>query len=588
MSAVSDWWPEPLRDIPTEDPLSSEYVVAAEITEPWVPGSYRKLCTALVPVDMIEAVLSRVGGIGYEVSANGPYPTPVRDGLFEPRFHVWAGEVDPDGLEPLVVAWEQHNRTTLVPDQGFLMTYGLMPRYVMTEDGHEIHWDELSRPHYSVVVVRPMAEYSFPRTSCAHVLIRKQFLQDYATLRKRCIVQCGFAQNYGALTEEIANKLGKNDSWDEKWPGREVTIHKVSLAEGEVLAKVWFVRALMSPGDAPISEGRWQYGSLQWPGLDRPVTEEGPWRVAEEVFVRDTVLEAYEGREGFVIHPETGGVSYGSQWAVSYCRRVGRDVIAVEVRKLYEGTAPDVVRHWHAYATLPPSGSSADLRAAPNVASRSKRIVYAMCALGSGLAVLSQAVGLPYRSHDFVKLRKEALDYSGWWTEPDAERIARHAPEEQGEEEFLRRAGVLHRFVVERLDEGCLRRTIEKMGHDPNAIKELRSLGLLRILSRLAMLARSSGLSLVKDYQTLVGRVEEAGESTAVETLRAVNEFRQLEAHRASGSRQMRLEAALKILGLHVEAVRDGWGPAFDRLYDGVGDSLDELSDLLREAGAGV
>jgi hypothetical protein len=135
VSTSSEWWPEPLRDIPMEDPLSSEYVVAAEITEPWVAGSYRKLCTALVPVDRIEAVLSRVGGIGYEVSTNGPYPTPVGDSPFEPRFYVWAGEVDLDGLEPLVVAWEQYNRTMLLPDQGFLMTYGLTPRYMQLYGG---------------------------------------------------------------------------------------------------------------------------------------------------------------------------------------------------------------------------------------------------------------------------------------------------------------------------------------------------------------------------------------------------------------------------------------------------------------------
>lgn len=84
-----------------------------------------------------------------------------------------------------------------------------------------------------------------------------------------------------------------------------------------------------------------------------------------EVFVTDTVLAMYEGRPEFQIYPEQGAVSYGSQWSVGYTRRIGRDLIAVELRKLYEGAPPDVVRHWHRHAVAPPVGDLATHRNVP-------------------------------------------------------------------------------------------------------------------------------------------------------------------------------------------------------------------------------
>jgi len=84
--------------------------------------------------------------------------------------------------------------------------------------------------------------------------------------------------------------------------------------------------------------------------------------LVDRIYVRDSVLTLYEGRPEFTIHPESGSVSRGNQWSVSPTRRVGRDLIAVDLKKLYEGTPPETVRHWHAEAVPPPPGPFPETR----------------------------------------------------------------------------------------------------------------------------------------------------------------------------------------------------------------------------------
>ena len=75
----------------------------------------------------------------------------------------------PKGLEPLVVSWKMANHFVLWPDQGFLMTYGLVPRLVQTESGiPELRWDDLSAPCRDIVVSQQVVSiYSWGGKSAA-------------------------------------------------------------------------------------------------------------------------------------------------------------------------------------------------------------------------------------------------------------------------------------------------------------------------------------------------------------------------------------------------------------------------------------
>ena len=145
---------------------------------------------------------------------------------------------------------------------------------------------------------------------------------------------------------------------------------------------------MYKPEHSPITAGRWDYGSLSWPGIESRVSKERSRKLGlTYVYVDDAVLQQYEEHpDRYSIHPESGSVSYGGQWSVSYCQRISRNLIRLEIKKLYEGCPPDVVRYWHSFAVDPPADKPAKLLQEPNVAKRSKKIVYAFVDLGNALS----------------------------------------------------------------------------------------------------------------------------------------------------------------------------------------------------------
>ena len=83
-----DWWPVQLAHIPAEDPWIDDHVVVAEVRSfdgrPHV--GQRRVFTALVPIDQIEAVKAAFVNMDHDVSASGPHPHYAEDGPYTPRF----------------------------------------------------------------------------------------------------------------------------------------------------------------------------------------------------------------------------------------------------------------------------------------------------------------------------------------------------------------------------------------------------------------------------------------------------------------------------------------------------------------------
>jgi len=324
-SIPDDWWPEWMQDLASEDPLGSDPVVVAAIEDTAAAHErYRQLFTALVPPEALDEVLAAPGGIGFEVSSSGPHPADDAGGDYEPRFWIFGRGIVPR-LEPLVVYWRSGNHFVLWPDQGFLMTYGLIPR--LTDK--IAHWDDLEAPRPDVVLATPVSIYDFPAYTGSSVKIARDFLQDYATIREMALVQVYHVQRRGDPTSELDSILRDKKIRDFKVPGRLIDVRKVQ--DGQILVQVWGVRPLLTPGTAPISAGRWDYGTLQWPGLSQPIGHDDAMKSGrlDVVYVRDSVLGVYEGHAEYTIHPDSGAVSYGGQWSVSWTRRVGRDLIEI-------------------------------------------------------------------------------------------------------------------------------------------------------------------------------------------------------------------------------------------------------------------
>jgi hypothetical protein len=216
--------------------------------------------------------------------------------------------------------------------------------------------------------------------------------------------------------QRLGSRGGKGATGTSTWRWRLQTCPIVCpVKPPSYLASVWGTRPLIGLGGSPVTEGRWEYGELTCPGIEGVVTHDRAMTpTLSYAFVKDSVLRRYEGQPEFSVNPEIGGVSYNIQWSPGNTSRLGRDIIRVELKKLYEGTPPEVVHHFHHHAVSPPGYDLTTLQNQPNVATRTRRIVYSLVSLGENLAGLSSnALGRQITSMDTVKFLRADLDYEG-------------------------------------------------------------------------------------------------------------------------------------------------------------------------------
>ncbi len=581
---ADDWWPSSLANFSQENPLSDEHVVVAEISGPWGPGSDKQLYTALVPSKRIPELLIRRGCLAHTVHSTGPYPC-CDDGVFQYRPEFWIhGAEEREYFEPLVVSWEAGSKRLLLPDQGFLMTYGLLPRHC---DNGETVWDDPRNRVFEVVKSDPPSEYHFKLLKGSRVSIRREYLEDYATVRNMSLLQTYYVRNIDRTPDSLSSTVARSRAVDLRVPCRMLDLRTVYDDPEAVLAQVWGYRHLLDPGKAPVSIDK-DYGRLNWPGYGIVDGRKGMQldhlpAASEYVYVSDAVLGEYEGWPGFKICPESGAVYYDPQWSVSCCDRIGRDLIQVELKKLYEGNGPKTVKTWHKYCAMSPSGRDfARLRAERNIALRAKFIVYGMADLGKVLAaIISSVLGIPRTSYDVVGLDRATLDRHGWWEDEIIEPITRHAPINMREDEFLARCVDLYKIVGESLREKLLRQTLISLGSDEEALKGLGRLMLLDRLVQLAIIAGDSGLNLIRHGSEIEARRRDSAPRTPVSVLLAISRLRNSKSHRNADKKK-----AFSELGICEKKMLTRWGEALDIVYDKSSDALCATTQAL-EAGIG-
>lgn len=315
-----------------------------------------------------------------------------------------------------------------------------------------------------------------------------------------------------------------------------------------------------------------QVQGLKWPGIEEVVTNDAVrgLDVLALAYVDDAVLAAYEGRPEFSINPRSGSVSHGTQWGVGFCSRVGRNLIRVELKKLYEGVPDAVTRHWHRYAVAPlPLTAYPAANEERNIARRAEDVVYGVVRLGEALSALAHSVKVEIPPEDFVGLRRAALDYQGWWTFDVAEAVARHVPMAMTADAFLDRCVNLEKLVLEGIREGNLRKILLAIGVPGDEIKDLRSLKLLDRIVCLAQVSDAVALTLQKDGAVVWDRLKSDGTKPEqpIGQLFALHDLRILKAHRAN-DRANQLQEELKRFGIKPGEEGAGYGQLLDRVYD--------------------
>ena len=580
-----DWWPVPLADLRDQDPWAANDVVVAEVRsfDERPHEGQRRTFSALVPVGEIDAVRQKLAELDHEVSTSGPHPFYDKDRPFNPRFWVEAINLPSKQYEPLVLPWSSHHTTVLQLDPGFLMTYGLVPR---PGKAGAVHWDDPQAPRHNIATVSPPSVWDYPLGSHAYVTVAKDALQDYLTLRQMALVQIFWEMRWAAIDADIRAKLGDQEGVNIDFPDRRFQIGRHMVEHGTIFAQVTGARVLAMPADLPISADPLDKEGLVWPGLRKPVTNAvaRTLGLGEYVYVDDSVLADFEGRREFDVHPESGSVGHGTQWSVGFSARVGRNVVRVEAKKIYEGVPSHITRHWHRYAVAPvPMSAYPAILDEPNIGTRAKAVVFGVARLGEALARLASEVELPnVEPEEFVGLRRSALEYYGWWKNETTEPTARHVPLGLPVDGFLDRCMSLEKLIIEGLSEGNLRRTLQAMGAPAADIRDWRSLKLLDGIVRLAQLAHATGLSIADDGAELWGRLSTEGTVPAqpIANVFALRDTRLLKAHKAS-DRSLRLQNELERFGITPGEEAAGYGKILDQIYD-------RLAAELREATAKI
>jgi hypothetical protein len=418
-----DWWPDALVWHSEEPPITDGRVKLALVENHDEALKHRHVYAALGDPDEARRLITSPGFKGHDSDSNSPHPS-AGVGDYEPRFWVFTdGTVE---FEPLAIRWDSGGMEVVLPDQGLLMTYGLVPRY--TQD-QVVHWDDLETPQPDRIIAATSTSNLFDEPGIAFVDADAALVQDYSSLRGLSVVQVYYVETPFPGDDKANELLGEADQIEIELSGRTIVL--VRMRNGEILARCWGVRLVIDPGAMPFTEGRWEYGEFDWPGAG--IISKEAARMAgigdhvSEVFVRDTVLARFEGQPDIAINPESGAVSYKNQWSVSWCQRYGRDLIRVDLKKLYEGNRPEIVRHYHSHAVEPPPLS--DRRwGDPNVATRAKRVAFAWSYLGEALERLARMFGIGACAGDFVSVDRANLEYRGWWSDGEFELIARHIP----------------------------------------------------------------------------------------------------------------------------------------------------------------
>jgi hypothetical protein len=580
---AEDFWPQPLRHCAR--PLvtaADEEVIIGEITSEPIDGfsGNRMLYTALVPLEEVDSVLRAVGGIGHGVRSDPQHPAFRMGSSYSPPFSI-DGPGRSKRFESLVHTWLNHNKTVFLPDSALLMAYGLIPR--ISKDGR-IFWDDPDRLVYDVVRVIPLSTYSTGESTTARVTIRRDYLEDYLSLKGCAAVATYWDERYSSDDGEVAALMGERGAKFEQ-PGRELWFLPMPPGRGNQVSQVWGCALLLTPNGQPITDP--PESELTWPDRVTPFKGSGiqiSFEHFEIAYVRDEVLGEYEKRDEFEITPEAGFVSYDGRWSVSYCSRFGRNHIELELRKLYEGAPFEVIKHFNKFAVKAAAAEKdRDIFGTRHIGIRAKELVQTFLQLTATLSQLSDVAGLFFTQVEIGHFDSAGIAYSGWWTFPELRSLGHVVPLTMARSDFLSRCTEVFK-LLENLQPAPLRHILIELGVKKDAIAEFKALKLLAAICQLATISNEGGFNLVSDRAQVSASWNPARIVPDLQPLFALNGLRIVEAHKLSSSAPEKVSDSLGVFGIDENQCRAGWGTALDLVYDRTASSLEQVKGLLQEA----
>jgi hypothetical protein len=576
-------WPASLAHLALPyDNGGSDYVTVAEISEAPINGyvGSKRVTVALVPLALVEQVLRSTEATGHEVDSHGPLPN-VGDEGPPHRSGFWIEGFDRDTrFEPLVNAWSGSDIDVVVPDNNLLMVFALVPRQTRASS---ISWDDPRGPVYDVVRASTISDHHLAKEERQHafVEIRRDYLLEYCRIKQAAAVAFYYERREADGDPVFDQVMAGKDNEDFQLPGRllNLQVHPHDEHGKRQFAQVWGRRIVIPKGERRVFVE--DDPDLDWPDHPGAMTMHRAGREHAMAYVSDQVLRDYEGRPEFGIHPLSGGVSYRGQWSVAYCKRLGRDHIAVEIKKLYEGCPNAVIRHWHRFA-VPHAMASADQanNGNRNIGVRAQELVHAYLTLTRTLTSLVERLALVFDETEIGGFSTKEVEYCGWWTVKELKPLANVVTP------IITLAAFLERTIAvvklwESLKEAPLRNVLLKLGIDRKATEQLRATKLLGAICQLATVGRNAGYRWPDDASSFVKEWDKDLRLDCFARLFAVNQLRQKAAHRTGDDFVASLAKDLDAFGIVEAAQAGGWGHAVDTVYDRLIADIYAISELL-------
>ena len=579
----SSYWPSSMAHLALPyDNVGTDYVTIAEISEAPVAGyiGYKKISVALVPYSLVDEVLHSTAATGWEVESQGPLP--IVDGDDPPhKSGFWIEGIRRDTrFEPLINCWHGSDTEVVVPDNNMLMVFGLVPRQTGES---EISWDDPHGPVYDVVRTSTISDHQRAKESRqrAYVEIRRDYLLEYCRIKQCAAVAFFYEQRLSSNDLLFDQVIRANDSVDFNLPGRllNLQIQHHRADRGHQYAQVWGRRIVLLRGERKIiAMGE---PELVWPDHPGIMTVGRAGHEHLMAYVSDEVLKDYERRQEYEIYPLSGGVSYRGQWSVSYCHRVGRGHIAIELKKLYEGSGNAVIEHWHRFGVNQAKAEADEATNGDrNIGIRAEELVKAYLAMTSALSLIIERLGLGFDQIEVGGYSSQNVEYKGWWLIDELSSLADVVPLEITRDEFLDRACNIVIFL-ESLQQSPLRNMLLKLGVDKQYLANHKSIKLLATLCQLACVAKEAGHHWPDDSAHFLSAWDKDSRIPSMRRLFAVNQLRIKAAHRTGTEFANSLAADLKVFGIQPAVQAAGWGRAVDSIYDGLIEDLTAITTIL-------
>lgn len=479
------------------------------------------------------------------------------------------------GYDYIVASWGDGSFYTSNLAEKVWMSLGLSQRCIGNAEQYII-FDDLSLPLTGVAKGSIAREYYYTLSKNAYWEMRNDYLRKYLWMRGHCGVRVFFYETSIEKTEEVQGLLDSNGWYNSPEGGwYDVTIQPLRSSE-KVLLQVSAVVMAVEPekcSEINIEE-------FVWPGDNQPMTKARARNSLQdsysEIYVKDKFLQKYEQNSIYSVCPLSGVISYKGQWSTGRCGRLGRSLIQVEVKKLYEGTPSYVIDDIYQHAVTPPD-SIAALNGEPNVAKRAEDYICTLLDLGDALSSLGQRVGVnqPPASSDYIGLDRSELNYNGWWSNRKLSKIGHSAPLDMTEDAFLSRCKSIAELLIAFKD-GYLRNIVLKAGIEKDDIKEYRSIKLLKIIFNLSsnLAERAEDIDL---WPTLSASCDWNREAPEFQALFVVNALRQVDAHEKIGEQITLLEE----LGFDSANLSSGYGLALDFVFDQLISSLSLITQKI-------